>query len=340
MPKISVIVPVYNTERYLHRCIDSILAQTFSDFELLLIDDGSKDRSGEICDEYAAKDQRVRVFHKENGGVSSARNNGIQQAEGVYSIFMDADDFYCDDSALAILFQNAIDNDADIVRGEYKPVNQDGLTLLQSLTNRKREVREQYVGKIIESDDFYIKVLAGEYFLVILLIRTSILKKYQFPHEMVFLEDMYFSTLIFQQKLRCLYIPFVFYAYRKHQNSASRRTSIKKFKNSFKMCAFYESISESSESVSKRDYCRYYSIMMFYWTLNSLAQEYAPQKWEFCKVHLNLVKLHEEAKKRIRRWRLYSAKSLFVLFANVSMMMWIFLAKAKFIHYKCLLNKK
>ena len=67
-PKISVIVPVYNAERYLHLCIDSILAQTFTDFEVLLIDDGSKDKSGEICDEYAKKDIRVKVFHKENGG--------------------------------------------------------------------------------------------------------------------------------------------------------------------------------------------------------------------------------------------------------------------------------
>lgn len=77
MPKISFIVPIYNSEQYLHRCIDSILSQTFADFELLLIDDGSKDNSGKICDEYAAKDSRVQVFHKENGGVSSARNLGV-----------------------------------------------------------------------------------------------------------------------------------------------------------------------------------------------------------------------------------------------------------------------
>lgn len=67
-PKISVVVPVYNAERYLHRCVDSILAQTFTDFELLLVDDGSKDSSGAICDEYAEKDERVIVFHKQNGG--------------------------------------------------------------------------------------------------------------------------------------------------------------------------------------------------------------------------------------------------------------------------------
>ena len=83
-PKISVIVPVYKAEAYLHRCVDSLLAQTFTDFEVLLVDDGSPDRSGEICDEYARKDRRVRVFHKENGGVSSARNMGLDNARGEY----------------------------------------------------------------------------------------------------------------------------------------------------------------------------------------------------------------------------------------------------------------
>lgn len=91
-PKISVIVPVYNVEQYLRRCVDSILAQTFTDFELLLIDDGSKDSSGEICDEYATKDERVRVFHKKNGGVSSARNLGLDKANGEWICFVDSDD--------------------------------------------------------------------------------------------------------------------------------------------------------------------------------------------------------------------------------------------------------
>lgn len=95
IPKVSVIVPVYNAEKYLHRCIDSILAQMFTDFELLLIDDGSKDKSGAICDEYADKDSRVRVFHKENGGVSSARNAGLDNARGEWITFVDSDDEIC-----------------------------------------------------------------------------------------------------------------------------------------------------------------------------------------------------------------------------------------------------
>lgn len=91
-PKISIIVPVYNVEQYLPRCIDSILNQSFADFELLLIDDGSKDKSGTICDEYAAKDSRIRVFHKKNGGVSSARNTGLDNARGEWLSFIDGDD--------------------------------------------------------------------------------------------------------------------------------------------------------------------------------------------------------------------------------------------------------
>ena len=91
-PMISVIVPVYNAEKYLQRCVDSILKQSFTDFEVLLIDDGSHDRSGELCDEYGDKDNRVSVFHMENGGVSSARNVGLDNALGDWLAFVDSDD--------------------------------------------------------------------------------------------------------------------------------------------------------------------------------------------------------------------------------------------------------
>ena len=92
MPEFSVIVPVYKVEKYLDRCIGSILAQTFSDFELILIDDGSPDNSGQICDEYAGKENRIHVIHKENGGVSTARNAGLDIAPGKFIVFVDSDD--------------------------------------------------------------------------------------------------------------------------------------------------------------------------------------------------------------------------------------------------------
>ena len=113
MPAISIIVPVYNAEKYIHRCLDSLLAQTFTDFEVLLIDDGSPDNSGKICDDYAHFDSRVQVFHKENEGVSSARNLGLDNAEGKWLMFVDADD-WLDEGTLQLCLNNV--GDADFVR--------------------------------------------------------------------------------------------------------------------------------------------------------------------------------------------------------------------------------
>ena len=93
MPKLSVIVPVYNTEKYLRECVDSILAQTFEDFELILVNDGSTDGSGAICDEYAAKDARIQVIHQQNGGITVARKSGVRVAQGEYVTFVDSDDW-------------------------------------------------------------------------------------------------------------------------------------------------------------------------------------------------------------------------------------------------------
>lgn len=93
MPLISIIIPVYNTEKYIRRCIDSVISQTCNDWELILVDDGSTDGSGKICDEYAESDERIRVYHKTNGGVSSARNVGLDNARGVFIAFIDSDDF-------------------------------------------------------------------------------------------------------------------------------------------------------------------------------------------------------------------------------------------------------
>ncbi len=114
-PLISVIIPVYNVESYLHRCVDSVLSQTLDNIEVILIDDGSNDRSGKICDEYASRDDRVIVIHKKNGGVSSARNAGLRIASGDYIGFVDADD-YIDIDMYEYLYFLAEQYEVDIVQ--------------------------------------------------------------------------------------------------------------------------------------------------------------------------------------------------------------------------------
>ena len=111
-PVISVIVPVYNVEKYLDKCVSSVMAQTFKDIEILLIDDGSKDASGRMCDDYALTDSRIRVIHKENGGLSDARNRGITEARGRYLSFIDGDD-YIEPDMLETLYNNLVREDAD-----------------------------------------------------------------------------------------------------------------------------------------------------------------------------------------------------------------------------------
>lgn len=123
--KISIIVPIHKIERYLRQCIDSILAQTFTDFELLLIDDGSPDECPAICDEYAKKDARIRVFHKPNGGLTSARNCGLDNAKGEWIMHIDGDDWVAP-TYIEELYNAAIKNDADIAICGFRFAYEDG----------------------------------------------------------------------------------------------------------------------------------------------------------------------------------------------------------------------
>lgn len=117
-PLISVIVPVYKVEPYLRQCVDSILDQTYANLEVILVDDGSPDSCGAICDEYAVKDRRVKVIHKGNGGLSDARNVGLNAAAGDYITFVDSDD-WLDKFAVGIMYQTMIETKADLVIGKH-----------------------------------------------------------------------------------------------------------------------------------------------------------------------------------------------------------------------------
>ena len=123
-PKISIIIPVYNVEFYLTDCIESLRSQVYKDFEVLLINDGSFDSSGKICDEYAIKDERIRVFHKKNEGVSSARNLGLIEAKGEWICFVDSDD-WIEPNTLSSIFPIG-DNEIDFVQFGFKQINSIG----------------------------------------------------------------------------------------------------------------------------------------------------------------------------------------------------------------------
>lgn len=140
MPQVSVIVPVYNVERYLPRCIDSILAQTYTDFELLLVDDGSPDGCGRICDEYAKKDRRIRVFHKKNGGQSDARNYGLDHMQGNYVTFVDSDD-YVGENYLSILMEMITEGETDFSVLSFEQVYD-----LESIQFNDKDERHYYDG--------------------------------------------------------------------------------------------------------------------------------------------------------------------------------------------------
>lgn len=120
-PKISVIVPVYNVEKYLQRCVNSLISQTYSNIEIILVDDGSPDGSPAICDEYAQTESRIKVVHKKNGGLSSARNAGIEIASGDYLTFVDSDDWIARDT-IQYSFDKIKEYSADVVQNEFKMV--------------------------------------------------------------------------------------------------------------------------------------------------------------------------------------------------------------------------
>ncbi|MFG6149943.1 glycosyltransferase family 2 protein [Halobacillus sp. B23F22_1] len=123
-PEISIIVPVYKVEKYLEKCIDSILSQTFKNFELILVNDGSPDNCGKICEYYKQKDSRVNVIHKENGGISDARNMGLNYATGNYIGFVDSDDYLLT-NMYEVMYNTAIKNGSDIVVCDFFKLNED-----------------------------------------------------------------------------------------------------------------------------------------------------------------------------------------------------------------------
>lgn len=218
-PLISIIVPVYKAEVYLHRCVDSILAQTHTDWELLLVDDGSPDRSGHICDEYAARDARIRVFHKKNGGVASAREMGIQNARGEYSIHVDPDD-WIDAETLQTLYSKAVKTKADVVLCDF----------MLEYNGRQETDRQEPCS--LKPTDCLRQLMAQELHgsLCNKLVRTGLYRKYDlhFPEVMTCWEDLYICCAIMMHDVCVAYVSKAFYHYDffTNDNSMVRKTDI------------------------------------------------------------------------------------------------------------------
>ena len=210
---VSVIVPVYNVEKYLPRCIDSIVLQSYTDIEILLIDDGSTDNSGKICDEYAVRDSRIRVFHKNNGGVSSARNLGLQKALGDYVCFVDSDD-YIHPRYIEILINAIRENNADIAISGFLGTNDSTMSFV--------EIEEPIQISAVSYIDFKVYSIGIPYNVVAKLYRIDILNNHLFDENLVYGEDAVFNfSLVYSQKdLKMVRVNQALYYYFNRSDSA------------------------------------------------------------------------------------------------------------------------
>lgn len=190
MPVVSVIVPVYNAELHLQRCVDSLRNQTYGDLEIILVDDGSKDRSGCLCDKFAALDSRIRVLHRENAGVSTARNSGMAVASGKYLSFVDSDDYLSPDS-YELLVKAATEADAELVYSDYAECY-DGRVICHK-SYPLGEIRRQTVENMLSAGP------RGGNIWNFLLVRRDLLDRehLEFPSEFSRGEDFWFAFRCF-----------------------------------------------------------------------------------------------------------------------------------------------
>lgn len=240
MPQISIIVPIYNVEKYLLECLDSISKQTFSDWECLLIDDGSPDNSGAICDQYAKTDGRFRAFHKPNGGVSSARNYGLEKAQGEWVTFIDSDDF------ISPTFLEGLY--APISRGEQLDFVHGGCSNWKN--GEVVSVNQQYNDYVgVDSEKLfkeYRGLIVSKLFRLELINQIHSGSPLRFDVRMRLAEDMLFTTEYLLKTHKYAYVSEVGYYYRKdNEESATKRKKGKCFEEE------YYAFSRIEESYSK-----------------------------------------------------------------------------------------
>ena len=300
MPVISVIIPIYNVEPYLVQCIDSILSQTFVDFELLLIDDGSKDRSVEICDEYAAGDSRIRVFHQESRGPSVARNFGLERASGRYVMFMDSDDYWLENDAISRLVRYADERELDILRFDYTAVNDYGEILYVGPMNSKKHL----CNRILSPLEMVKEAVGGEWFSWLYLIKRDVPEGMKYDENRTFQEDVVFFARVFaSREWRCGYYPTACYAYRKRSDSLSAQFRLSRFRDSFTLCDVFADLASSLNVAGLKTLYQYNSVMMYYWTLNSISDDPYYTKREEILNECGISDIHNRTLRRIKNVR-------------------------------------
>ena len=228
-PLISVIVPVYNVQKYLPMCLNSVLAQTFGDFEVICVDDGSTDDSLKILQEYAAKDKRIKVIHQENQGVSAARNCGLSFAIGHYIYFMDSDDFIsqkCFEKAAEIIDRYS----PDCVMFDYREVSENEI-----LNDDAPEVKVQ---KLENPFELFMQKHSPIYSnLWTKIYKTGIIGKQCFDENMIYGEDLWFNIQFLSKAQKFYYIRQQMYGYVKHENSITKsKFNVRKALSFLKLC--------------------------------------------------------------------------------------------------------
>lgn len=237
---VSVIVPVYNAEKYLKRGVDSILGQTYTDFELILVDDGSQDESGRMCDDYAMSNPQIHVIHQANKGVSAARQVGLDAAIGEYVIFADPDD-WIDPTMLDDLYQKAKQDSADVVICDF---------WVNSSTTAKRYENQR--PNSLKPDTILSQLLLGELHgsTCNKLYNKATLKRYNisFPSKIIYCEDLWFNCkLLMNSNVRIGYLnkAYYHYDYYSNPNGLSRKVKTKSVHDYQQFCDYiFESLDE------------------------------------------------------------------------------------------------
>lgn len=211
--KISIIVPIYKVEKYLKRCVNSLINQTYKNIEIILVDDGSPDECPAICDEYANRDDRVTVIHKKNGGLSDARNAGLRIATGEYVMYVDSDDYIEEDSCERLT--ESITDDVDVVVGVCKEINPSGITFQQHTNLEENKIYEakEYVLLSIEKNEWFAPAWLNLYR------RTFLIEHNLYYKVGYYFEDIEMLPRLFLANPRVRYVNYSFYNYIIRENS-------------------------------------------------------------------------------------------------------------------------